>query len=204
MNRLYWHDHQVGYVCFIPFVWEQRGVIAAVADQTAMISHLLPMCWATRGRSWGHVMMWARFGSQGSIALNWHSRYSGTHYSGTWLYLITWWYTWYMPQNGHVVHFLLAREIAPLLWAGCYATPTQLNNCYDNLDAFCTWLKCIKLNKIVVAMESFEKCTFALRGGPSHVTTHRGQVRPNLLTYNMKAHSFGTITTIRFCVQSDL
>ena len=86
MNRLYWHDQQVGYVCFVPFVWEQRGVIAAVADQTAMISHLLPMCWATRGRSWGHVMMWARFGSQGSIALNWHSRYSGTRYSGTWLY----------------------------------------------------------------------------------------------------------------------
>ena len=88
MNRLYWHDQQVGYVCFVPFVWEQRGVIAAVADQTAMISHLLPMCWATRGRSWGHVMMWARFGSQGSIALNWHSRYSGTRYSGTWLYVL--------------------------------------------------------------------------------------------------------------------
>ena len=87
MNRLYWHDQQVGYVCFVPFVWEQRGVIAAVADQTAMISHLLPMCWATRGRSRGHVMMWARFGSQGSIALNWHSRYSGTRYSGTWLYI---------------------------------------------------------------------------------------------------------------------
>ena len=31
--------------------------------------------------------MWVRFGSQGSIALNWHSRYSGTRYSGTWLYL---------------------------------------------------------------------------------------------------------------------
>ena len=87
MNRLYWHDQQVGYVCFIPFVWEQRGVIAAVADQTAMISHLLPMCWATRGRSWGHVMMWVRFGSQGSITLNWHSRYIGTRYSGTWLYV---------------------------------------------------------------------------------------------------------------------
>ena len=86
MNRLYWHDQQVGYVCFVPSVWEQRGVIAAVADQTAMISHLLPMCWATRGGSWRHVMMWARFGSQGSIALNWHSRYSGTRYSGTWLY----------------------------------------------------------------------------------------------------------------------
>ena len=40
MNRLYWHNQQVGYLCFIPFVWEQRGVIAAEADQTAMISHL--------------------------------------------------------------------------------------------------------------------------------------------------------------------
>ena len=99
MNRLYWHDQQVGYVCFIPFVWEQRGVIAAVADQTAMISHLLLMCWTTRGRSWGHVMMWALFGSQESIALNWHSRYSGTRYSGTWLYM-----------NNHV--FFLNRRIA--------------------------------------------------------------------------------------------
>ena len=83
MNRLYWHNQQVGYLYFIPFVWKQRGVIAAVADQTAMISHLLPMCWATR---YGHEGMWARFVSQGSIALNWHSRYSGTRYSGTWLY----------------------------------------------------------------------------------------------------------------------
>ena len=55
MNLLYWHNQQVGYLCFIPFVWEQRGVIAAVADQTAMISHLLPMCWATRGWPWGYV-----------------------------------------------------------------------------------------------------------------------------------------------------
>ena len=31
----------------------------------------------------GHEGMWARFESQGSIALNWHSRYSGTRYSGT-------------------------------------------------------------------------------------------------------------------------
>ena len=55
MNLLYWHNQQVGYLCFIPFVWAQRDVIAAVADQTAMVSHLLPMCWATRGWSWGHV-----------------------------------------------------------------------------------------------------------------------------------------------------
>ena len=55
MNRLYWHNQQVGYLCFIPSVWEHRGVIATVAKQTAMISHLLPMCWATRKWSWGHV-----------------------------------------------------------------------------------------------------------------------------------------------------
>ena len=36
----------------------------------------------------GHEGMGARFGSQGSIALNWHSRYSGTRYSGTWLYFM--------------------------------------------------------------------------------------------------------------------
>ena len=36
----------------------------------------------------GHEGMWARFGSQGLIALNWHSRYRGTFYSGTWLYLV--------------------------------------------------------------------------------------------------------------------
>ena len=35
----------------------------------------------------GHEGMWARFGSQGLITLNWHSYYSGTCYSGTWLYL---------------------------------------------------------------------------------------------------------------------
>ena len=109
MNRLYWHDQQVGYVCFVPFVWEQRGVIAAVADQTAMISHLLPMCWATRGRSWGHVMMWARFGSQGSIALNWHSRYSGTRYSGTWLY-VNWGLRMHRECRERLPHHWLQRK----------------------------------------------------------------------------------------------
>ena len=54
MNRLYWHKQQVGYLCFIPFVLEQRGVMA----------------------------------DQGSIALNWYSRYNGTRYCGTWLYIV--------------------------------------------------------------------------------------------------------------------
>ena len=83
MNRLYWPNQQVGYLCLNPFVREQRGVIAAVANQTAMILHLLPMTAEPLGD--GHEGMWARFGSQGSIVLNWHSCYSGTRYSGTWL-----------------------------------------------------------------------------------------------------------------------
>ena len=119
MNRLYWHEQQVGCVCFIPFVWEQRGVIAAVADQTGMISHLLPMCWATLVRSWGHVMMWARFGSQGSIALNWHSRYSGLRYSGTWLYL-------YLPN---LVQSLLVKETLIRLY-NPYVKPFEMAKTY--------------------------------------------------------------------------
>ena len=27
MNRLYWDNQQVGYLCFIPFLWEQRGAV---------------------------------------------------------------------------------------------------------------------------------------------------------------------------------
>ena len=57
----------------------------------------------------GHEGMWARFGSQGLIALNWHSRYSGTHYSGTWLY---------MGLGDHVLHTLDStvdyRYLAPV------------------------------------------------------------------------------------------
>ena len=40
----------------------------------------------------GHEGMCAWFGSQGSIALNWHSCYSGMRYSGTWLYHTVKWY----------------------------------------------------------------------------------------------------------------
>ena len=40
MIWLYWHNQQEGYLYSIPFVWGQRDVIAAVADQTAMILHL--------------------------------------------------------------------------------------------------------------------------------------------------------------------
>ena len=91
----WWHSHRIGDYnqCVwskinhesTVLTWPAGGIrlfcsicmgtkrfIAAVADQTAMISHLLPMCWATRG-TLGHVMMWAQFGSQGSFALNWHS-----------------------------------------------------------------------------------------------------------------------------------
>ena len=40
INWVYWHNQQVGYLRFIPFEWEQRGLIVTVADQAAIISHL--------------------------------------------------------------------------------------------------------------------------------------------------------------------
>ena len=53
----------------------------------------------------GHEGIWARFGSQGSIALNWHSRYSGTRYSGTWLY------NWIIKINGRETVFIMGVPI---------------------------------------------------------------------------------------------
>ena len=56
----------------------------------------------------GHEGMWARFGSQGSIALNWHSRYSGTRYSGTWLYMAHYYvFSWLMSET-YFVSLILA------------------------------------------------------------------------------------------------
>ena len=86
MNWLYLHNQQVGYLCFIPFVWEQRGVIAAVAHPTLWFHTISLRAKLLRD---GHEGMWAWFGSQVSIALNWHSHYNGMRYSGTWLYLGT-------------------------------------------------------------------------------------------------------------------
>ena len=70
----------------------------------------------------GYEGMWARFGSQGSIALNWHSRYSGTRYSGTWLYYryfsmtmkpswdsIWFFFPWYVYRNFHYVDQMVMK-----------------------------------------------------------------------------------------------
>ena len=77
---------QVGFLCFVLFVCKQWGVTASTVDHNAKISHLWVMCPAAQ-HGWGKdlgVPAW--FGSQGSIVLNWHSRYSGMCYSSTWLY----------------------------------------------------------------------------------------------------------------------
>ena len=69
-----------------------------------------------------------------------------------------------------LAHFMVAREIALLLWTGCQET--QMNDCHGNLNTCFTGLNCIYLNKILVAMENFEKCTVAILRGPcsQHVT----------------------------------
>ena len=71
----------------------------------------------------GHEGMWARFGSQGSIALRWHSRYSGTRYSGTWLYYVifssySYWTCGLLQgllrRSGHAVHWSAsATDVLP-------------------------------------------------------------------------------------------
>ena len=83
MNRLYWNNQQVVHLCFIPFVWE-IGVSLPLRPIRLRWFHTF--CPWAEPLGDGHEGMWARFGSQGSIALNWHLRYSGTRYSGTWLY----------------------------------------------------------------------------------------------------------------------
>ena len=77
MNRLYWHNQQVGYLCFIPFVWEQWVSLPLWPIRPRWFHTFCP-CAEPLGD--GHEGMWARFGSQESIALNWHSRYSGMRY----------------------------------------------------------------------------------------------------------------------------
>ena len=69
-----------------------------------------------------------------------------------------------------LAHFMVARKIALLLGTGCQGT--QMNNCHENLNTCFTRLKGNYLNKILIAMENFEKCIVAMLGGPcsQHVT----------------------------------
>ena len=50
-----------------------------------------------------------------------------------------------------------------LLWTSCQGA--QMNVRLENLNTYFTWLNRIKLNKILVAVENFKKCTVALPGG---------------------------------------
>ena len=68
----------------------------------------------------GHEGMWARFKSQASIALNWHSRYSGTHYTGTWL------------------HFRMTKSMLSLLMPWLLAWPSH-HNCGACIDCRMNW-----------------------------------------------------------------
>ena len=63
---------------------KHRRWIISVFDQTPTMN------WLYRHNQQvdGHEGMWAWFGSQASIALNWHSSYSGKCYSVTWLYIL--------------------------------------------------------------------------------------------------------------------
>ena len=84
-------------------------------------------------------------------------------------------------------HFMVVRETALLLWTGCQET--QMNDCYGNLNTCFTELNDSWLNKILVAMENFEKCTVAMLGGPcsQHVTgntSRLNQLQSAIMIYN--------------------
>ena len=61
----------------------------------------------------GHEGMGARFGSQGSIALNYHSRYSGTRYSGTWLYIVIGWGNSFLTNRWQAISWTNADPDLP-------------------------------------------------------------------------------------------
>ena len=56
---------------------ESKGVSLPLRPIRPQCFHTFCPCAEPLGD--GHEGMWSRFGSQGSIALNWHSRYSGRH-----------------------------------------------------------------------------------------------------------------------------
>ena len=83
MNRLYITSRWDTFVLF--HLYGNKGVSLPLWPIRPRLFHTFSSCAEPLGD--GHQGMGARFGSQGSIALNWHSRYSGTRYSGTWLYI---------------------------------------------------------------------------------------------------------------------
>ena len=88
MNRLYWHNQITSrWDTFVLFhLYGNKGVSLPLWPIRPRWFHTFSPCAEPLGD--GHEGMGARFGSQGSIALNWHSRYSGKRYSGTWLYQV--------------------------------------------------------------------------------------------------------------------
>ena len=84
----------------------------------------------------GHEGMWARFGSQGSIALNWHSRYSGT-----WLYIVNLILRnklqWNLNQNSYI--FMHENVLENIFWK-MVAILSRPQHCSvpSICDLFCT------------------------------------------------------------------
>ena len=80
-------------------------------------------------------------------------------------------FAWFIHKNMNfsalngqfVAHFMVAREITLLLWTSCQGR--EMNSCHKNLNTCFTGLNGIWLNKILVAMENFEKihCCYARR-----------------------------------------
>ena len=114
MNRLYWYPTS-RWDTFVSFhLYGNKGVSLPLWPTRPRWFHTYSPCAEPLGD--GHEGMWARFGSQGSIALNWHSRYSGTRYSGTWLYMKKLAPSWYFnkisifcflgPGRPHILRYL--------------------------------------------------------------------------------------------------
>ena len=84
----------------------------------------------------GHEGMWVRFGSQGSITLNWHSRYSGT-----WLYIVNLILRnklqWNLNQNSYI--FMHENVLENIFWkmAAILSRP-QHCSVPSICDLFCT------------------------------------------------------------------
>ena len=89
----------------------------------------------------GHEGMWARFGSQGLIALNWFSRYSGTRCCGTWLYIVNLTLRnklqWNLNRNSYI--FIHENVLENIFWKMA-AILSRPQHCSDPsiCDLFCT------------------------------------------------------------------
>ena len=125
----WWHT----FVLF--YLYGNKGVSLPLWPIRQRWFHTFSPCAEPLG--YGHEGMWAWFGSQGSIALNWHSRFSGIRYSGTWLYCL---------NQGHLKSSIWHH------WAcNKWVTRTIESNIDDSVQD-CS-------NSIAKALELLQSCT---------------------------------------------